>query len=98
MAEYVVWSNEHSAWWGPKRSGYYTHLVAAGRYTRDEAIRICQGARGGRRYNANPSEVPILLADAEAFWTEDGLEERRRDESEKLQREIEEAEADAEDW
>jgi len=80
-AQYVVWSNEHSAWWGPRRSGYYTHLSAAGRYDRNEAIRICVDARGGRRFNSNPSEVPILLADAEVFWTEEGLEERRQSEA-----------------
>lgn len=96
MAEYVVWSNEHSAWWGAKRCGYYTHLSAAGRYTREEALGICRGARGGRRFNANPSEVPILLADAEEFWTEEGLEDRRRAEAEKLHRETEAAEV--EDW
>ena len=80
MSEYVVWSNEHSAWWGANRAGYYTHLSSAGRYTRDEAIGICRGARGGREFNRNPSEVPILLADAVAFWTEEGLEAQRRHE------------------
>lgn len=94
MANYVVWSNEHSAWWGPNRAGYYTHLSAAGRYTRDEAIGICRNARGGRRFNANPSEVPILLADAEQFWTEDGMEERRRDEAAQRQREADAEEAE----
>jgi len=94
MAEYVVWSNEHMAWWGPNRAGYYTHLSAAGRYSREDALRICKGARGGRRFNANPSEVPIALADAEEFWTEDGLAERRRDEHEAIVREIEQAEAE----
>jgi hypothetical protein len=83
-ANYVVWSNEHAAWWGPKHCGYYTHLSSAGRYTRSDAIGICKGARGGRAFNKNPSEVPILLHDAEQFWTEEGLEERRKREHEQL--------------
>lgn len=68
---YVVWSNEHRAWWGPNRAGYCTSLDQAGRYSREAALSICDGARGGRQYNDNPSEVPILLADAERFWPND---------------------------
>jgi len=66
--EYVIWSNEHRAWWGPSERGYYTRLSSAGRYSRDHALKICTRARGGREYNDNPSEVPLLLADAEIFW------------------------------
>lgn len=71
MSEYVVWSNEHRAWWGPSHAGYRAKLADAGRYTRDDALAICHGARGGREHNDNPSEVPLLLADAEAFWPDD---------------------------
>lgn len=87
--DYVIWSNEHSAWWGPKHCGYYTHLSSAGRYTRDEALKVCVHARGGREFNKNPSEVPILLADAEIFWTERGLEERYRREQQERAAEYE---------
>jgi hypothetical protein len=79
MAEeknYVVWSNEHRSWWGPNNAGYCTRLDAAGRYSRDEALKICIGARGGRRYNDNPTEVPILAADAETFWPDETEEDR----------------------
>lgn len=69
--EYVVWSNEHRAWWGPNRAGYCTKLENAGRYDREAALAICDGARGGRQYNDNPSEVPVLFADAERFWPND---------------------------
>lgn len=85
-SEYVVWSNEHSAWWGPDHRGYYSHLSAAGRYSRDEALRICVSARGGRRFNENPSEVPILLADADIFWTDTALLERQQEEREDAHR------------
>lgn len=84
--EYVVWSNEHRAWWGPDRRGYYTHLSAAGLYSRDEALRICVHARGGRRFNKNPSEVPLLLSDAEIFWADTALLEREQAEREEYRK------------
>lgn len=90
--DYLVWSNEHSAWWGPNRSGYYTMMESAGRYSRDEALKICVNARGGRRYNENPSEVPILLSDAEVFWPDES-EEDRREKGRIRQRQIEEQDA-----
>jgi hypothetical protein len=82
---YVVWSNEHSCWWGPNHCGYTSKLSAAGRYTRDEALKICRNARGGREFNDNPSEVPLLFDDAAVFWGEDRDEwaEKRRSQREK---------------
>lgn len=74
--EYLVWSNEHKCWWGPNRAGYVGRLADAGRYTREEAIKICVNARGGRQFNSNPSEVPLPLADAELFWPDDKEEWR----------------------
>lgn len=88
-SEYVVWSNEHRAWWGPDHRGYNTHLTFAGRYTRDQALRICVNARGGRRFNENPSEVPLLLADAEIFWTDAALLEREQEAREDARRRAE---------
>lgn len=76
MAEYVVWSNEHKCWWGANRAGYVSRLEEAGRYTRDEALKICVNARGGRQFNSNPSEVPLPLADAALFWPDDKEEWR----------------------
>jgi hypothetical protein len=86
---YVVWSNEHKAWWGPDHCGYRAKLADAGRYTRDEALKICRNARGGREFRDNPSEVPLLLDDASWFWGDDRdewraarrlrQEQRRRD-------------------
>ena len=73
---YLVWSNEYKCWWGPNRAGYVGRLADAGRYTRQEAIKICVNARGGRRFNSNPSEVPLPLADAELFWPDDKEEWR----------------------
>jgi hypothetical protein len=38
---YLIWSNEHRAWWGPDSLGYTTVLEKAGRYTKAEADHIC---------------------------------------------------------
>lgn len=57
--EYLVWSNEHRAWWRPKAAGYTVHMAAAGRYTRDEAI----GHSLSRDDGTIPPEIPVRLAD-----------------------------------
>lgn len=38
--QWVVWSTEHDAWWGPNRGGYTSSLMQAGLYTEAEARRI----------------------------------------------------------
>ena len=75
-APYVIWSSEHRAWWGPDERGYCSRLADAGRYDRERALGICSSARGGRRYNDNPSEVPVLFEDACLFWPDDKPEWR----------------------
>lgn len=70
-AEYVIWSNEHKCWWAAEERGYNSCLAYAGRYDREQALKICTRARGGRQFNSNPSEVPILVSDAERFWPDD---------------------------
>jgi hypothetical protein len=37
---YVIWSNEHQAWWRPNSHGYTRWIEDAGRYARDEAVSI----------------------------------------------------------
>ena len=76
MSDYVVWSNEHRMWWGSNHAGYCSKLATAGRYSREDALGICIGARGGRRYNEKPSEVPVLYDDAALFWPDDKPEWR----------------------
>lgn len=67
---YLVWSNEHSAWWGPRRSGYYLSLDYAGRYSRDEALKISAEARGGWKPGDVPPEMPVRFEDAIAVERE----------------------------
>ena len=41
---WIIWSNEHYAYWAPNECGYRTHIDEAGRYTFKEALRICNSA------------------------------------------------------
>lgn len=43
--KWLIWSNEHTAFWRPNSAGYTTHAEAAGRYTESEAMDICRNAR-----------------------------------------------------
>lgn len=62
---YVIWSNEHRAWWRANSQGYTTVLAAAGRYSRTEAISIASGSRDGWGPNRVPDEIALPAADAE---------------------------------
>lgn len=64
--EYLVWSNEHRAWWRPNSQGYTVHLLGAGQYTRDEALKICGLGRDGWRSVGVPDEIPVRVSDARA--------------------------------
>lgn len=57
--KYLIWSNEHKAWWGENSRGYSNNIEYAGRYTSEEAVRICNGANYGWNENTNPEELPI---------------------------------------
>jgi hypothetical protein len=62
--EYLIWSHEHGAWWGPGRCGYVRSLAAAGRYSHAEALDICARSIPGTstQLGALP-ELPVRLAD-----------------------------------
>jgi hypothetical protein len=62
---YLVWSNEHQAWWRPNERGYTTNLSAAGVYSHREALLICATARDGWSPNKPPPEIPVVKDDAE---------------------------------
>jgi hypothetical protein len=61
---YLIWSNEHRAWWRPNKCGYTVHLAVAGRYSHDEALRICRNARDGWMPGEPPPEIPVREDDA----------------------------------
>ena len=53
--QWLVWSNEHDAWWGPRWHGYFTNILAAGVYTKAEADEIVR--------NTDRRETAHRLAD-----------------------------------
>lgn len=62
--DYVIWSNEHQAWWGPGKHGYTRYLTQAGHYSRAEAQLIAADARGGWDPGKPPPEIALPLRDA----------------------------------
>lgn len=65
---YLIWSHEHTAWWGPAARGYSRKISEAGRYTHSQALAICTEAIPGTsdRLGALP-ELPIRFGDIEAM-------------------------------
>ena len=61
---WLVWSNEHGAWWGPNESGYYTDIRSAGRYRKEKAME-CADSRSHIKRKL-PPEVIISERDAMA--------------------------------
>jgi hypothetical protein len=57
--KWLIWSNEHSAYWRPNSAGYTTFASAAGRYSQDEAIEICRNARSHGGDDTPPPETMI---------------------------------------
>ena len=61
--EYLIWSNEHNAWWCPNSRGYTQFIELAGIYTIEEATKICNDANydwNMDKRNKIPNELPIL--------------------------------------
>lgn len=60
---WLVWSNEHQAWWRPGLLGYTTEIIAAGRYSLEEALECASS----RSHTGVPPEVvvpsPELIAE-----------------------------------
>lgn len=60
---YLIWSNEHQAWWRPHSAGYTIASEQAGRYSHEEAVKISASARDGWRPGSPPPELPVAEAD-----------------------------------
>ncbi len=72
---YLVWSNEHRAWWRPNSRGYTADVRKAGLYPKSEAIYISHKGRDGwggeDHYGpmAKPDEIAVPLSVIpEEFW------------------------------
>jgi hypothetical protein len=55
--EWLVWSNEHKAWWGPNSLGYTKSRKSAGYYSFKQALKICSGANAYLPDDAQPNET-----------------------------------------
>lgn len=60
---YLVWSNEHHAWWRPNSQGYAKSIEDAGVYSREEAMDIARTSRNGWTVDHTPDEIPVAVAD-----------------------------------
>ncbi len=59
---YLVWSNEHNAWWKPNGRGYTMFAAKAGLYSFGEAKSICWKGRDGWREDGKvPDEVLVPI-------------------------------------
>ena len=72
---WLIWSNEHNAWWRPGRCGYTQDEKQAGRYSMAEAVDICSKAGDGRM-NLHPNgkippEIPVPAPEL-AIYLKDG--------------------------
>lgn len=65
--KYLIWSNEHRAWWAPFERGYVPRVFDAGRYSRDRALEICRNAIGTAMHIRMLAELPVREADLVAF-------------------------------
>lgn len=54
---YMIWSNEHRAWWRPNAAGYTADIAQAGRYTRNDAVK--HSATRDQRPGEILPELPI---------------------------------------
>lgn len=55
-AKWLVWSNEHHAWWCASGLGYTSNRADAGRYSLAEAVDICERANG---HTIDPNETIV---------------------------------------
>ena len=60
--EWLIWSNEHRAWWGPNNAGYPKDVHKAGRYTLAEARSICSS----RSWDAHGVPPETMIHEIEA--------------------------------
>lgn len=57
--DWVIWSEEHKAWWRPECAGYTNELRRAGRYTELRAKEIQRRANiDGRCFNELAFKLP----------------------------------------
>jgi hypothetical protein len=66
---WLVWSNEHAAWWGPNNRGYYLDIGSAGRYSLQDALACCR-ARSPAEAGKNTPELIQPSPELMRLWAE----------------------------
>ena len=56
---FLVWSNEHAAYWCPNEEGYTRDANKAGRYDLEKASQICNTASYGSIGTPNETMLPL---------------------------------------
>lgn len=81
VADHLIWSHKHRAWWRPQRCGYTTDLLQAGLYTKTEATKLCGPHSGSEARHAASAiaelEQMTLNATALSVLTRRSLEHFR---------------------
>lgn len=58
--KWLIWSNEHLAWWNPGEKGYTMIRAEAGRYSYEDALRICREGNTHPKHDEEPNETMVL--------------------------------------
>lgn len=64
MHEYLIWSEEHGAWWRPARCGYTRSMKEAGRYSLKDAEEVTIAANLGETFCEVPVRVSLAIQHA----------------------------------
>jgi len=60
---FLIWSNEHNAWWMPNEAGYTQSKKKAGRYCFAEACGIVAGANRFIKDSQPPNEAMVEVVE-----------------------------------
>jgi hypothetical protein len=64
MPQFLIWSEEHRAWWRPMSRGYTDSIRDAGRYSEEQAKRICKDANFGGTFHELAVPLPVGIPPA----------------------------------
>lgn len=74
LSGWLIWSRYHQSWWKAEERGYTTDMLCAGRYLRDDALRI---ASVRKMDDGSPGEVVVAAPDPEMFGLSNLMERMR---------------------
>lgn len=61
---WLIWSNEHAAWWKPRGMGYTGIIGEAGRFSFGESVAYCEAMSRHQGADGVPKEVALLAPEA----------------------------------